>query len=183
MTIDIPGYSVGTWSLDTAHSEVGFSLRHMMISKVKGVFERFTGTITTAENPLESRVEASVEVASINTKNSDRDGHLMAGDFFLADEFPTMDFVSTGVRHEDGQFLVDGDLTLRGVTKPVTFEFDFGGFNTSPQGAKIAGASATTKIKRSNFGLTWNAPLETGGAILGEDVTITLELEAVLNES
>ena len=180
MRIDIPGYKAGTWTIDTVHSEVGFSIRHLMISKVKGVFENFDASFVTAENPLESTVSATAHVTSINTKNSDRDAHLRTGDFFLAEEFPTIDFVSTGVRHEDGEFLVDGDLTIKGVTKPVTFEFDFGGFGQDPYGNYKAGATAKTKINREDFGLTYNAALETGGMLLGDDVTITLELQAVL---
>ncbi|WP_285116968.1 YceI family protein [Leifsonia sp. fls2-241-R2A-40a] len=180
VTIEIPGYKAGTWTIDPSHSEVGFSIRHLMISKVKGVFENFDATFVTAENPLDSKVTAKADVASINTKDANRDAHLRTGDFFLADEHPTIDFVSTGVRHEDGEFLVDGDLTIKGVTKPVTFEFDFGGFGQDPYGNYKAGATAKTKIKREDFGLTYNAALETGGMLLGDDVTITLELQAVL---
>jgi polyisoprenoid-binding protein YceI len=183
MTIDIPGYKAGTWTIDPVHSEVGFSIRHLMISKVKGVFENFDATFVTAENPLESTVSAKAHVSSINTKNSDRDAHLRTGDFFLAEEFPTIDFVSTGVRHEDGEFFVDGDLTIKGVTKPVTFEFDFGGFGQDPYGNYKAGATAKTKVNREDFGLTYNAALETGGMLLGDDVVITLELQAVLNQA
>ncbi len=165
MSIDIPGYKAGTWTIDPVHSEVGFSIRHLMISKVKGVFENFDATFVTAENPLESTVSAKAHVASINTKNSDRDAHLRTGDFFLAEEFPTIDFVSTGVRHEGGEFLV------------------FGGFGQDPYGNYKAGATAKTKVNREDFGLTYNAALETGGMLLGDDVVITLELQAVLNQA
>ncbi|AGW41552.1 hypothetical protein O159_15000 [Leifsonia xyli subsp. cynodontis DSM 46306] len=182
MTIEIPGYKVGTWTIDPAHSEVGFSIRHLMISKVKGVFEDFDATFVTAENPLESSVTAHARVASVNTKNADRDAHLRTGDFFLAEEHPTIDFVSTGVRQEDGEFLVDGDLTIKGVTKPVTFEFDFGGFGRDMYGNDKAGATAKTTINREDFGLTYNAALETGGVLLGDDVTIALEFQAVLQK-
>ena len=134
-TIEIPGYRVGTWKVDTAHSEVGFSIRHLMISKVKGKFERFDATFVTAEDPLDSRVTASAEVASITTTEPNRDAHLRTGDFFEAETHPTIDFVSTGVRVEGGDFKVDGDLTIRGITKPVTFDFDFGGFGGDPRAA------------------------------------------------
>lgn len=176
----IPGYRVGTWTIDPTHTEVGFSVRHLAISKVKGKFESFSGTITTAENPLESSVEATVEVASINTNQADRDGHLRTGDFFAAEEYPEFTFRSTGVRQEGGDFKIDGDLTLRGVTKPVTFDFEFGGFGTDPYGNYKVGFTATTVVKREDYGIQWNAPLETGGLLLGSDVTITLDVQAAL---
>ncbi|MWB98417.1 YceI family protein [Agromyces seonyuensis] len=179
-TIEIPGYKVGTWVVDPSHSEVGFQIRHLMISKVKGKFERFDATFTTAENPLESTVTASAEVASIDTNDANRDGHLRTGDFFDAENTPTIDFVSTGVRVEKGDFKVDGDLTIRGITKPVTFDFEFGGFGPDAYGNYKAGFEAKTVVKREDFGLTWNAALETGGFLLGDDVTITLDVQAAL---
>ncbi|UOQ58736.1 YceI family protein [Leucobacter allii] len=178
----IPGYRVGTWTIDPTHSEVGFSVRHLAISKVKGKFEQFDATFTTAENPLESSVTASAEVASVNTNQKDRDGHLRTGDFFAAEEFPQLTFVSTGAREDAGKLLVDGDLTLRGVTKPVTFDFEFGGFGEDAYGNYKAGFTATTVVKREDFGLTWNAPLEKGGVLLGSDVTITLDVQAALQQ-
>ena len=181
-TIEIPGYRAGTWKIDPTHSEVGFSIRHLMISKVKGKFERFDATFVTGEDPLQSSVTASAEVASITTNEPNRDAHLRTGDFFAADQFPTIDFVSTGVRVEDGEFKVDGDLTMRGVTKPVTFDFDFGGFGGDPYGNYKGGATAKTTINREDFGLTYNAALETGGVLLGDTVTITLELQASLEQ-
>lgn len=176
----IPGYRVGTWVIDPTHTEVGFSVRHLAISKVRGKFESFSGTFVTAENPLDSSVHASVEVASINTNQADRDGHLRTGDFFAAEEFPEFTFASTGVRENGDGFLVDGNLTLRGVTKPVTFDFEFGGFGADAYGNYKAGFSAKTVVKRNDFGIAWNAPLETGGVLLGNDVTITLEVQAAL---
>ncbi|WP_025132973.1 YceI family protein [Leucobacter sp. PH1c] len=176
----IPGYRAGTWVIDPTHSEVGFSVRHLAISKVKGKFENFDATFVTAENPLDSTVTASAEVASINTNEKNRDGHLRTGDFFAADEFPQLTFVSTGAREVNGDFLVDGELTMRGVTQPVTFNFEFGGFGEDGYGNYKAGFTATTVVKREDFGLSWNAPLEKGGLLLGSDVTINIDVQAAL---
>jgi len=179
-TIEIPGYKAGTWVLDPSHSEVTFSVRHMMISKVRGTFDVKSATIVAPENPLDVSVVASADVASVNTKDEGRDNHLRSADFFDAETYPTLDFVSTGVRVEDGDFLVDGDLTIRGITRPVTFDLDFGGFGVDPWGNYKAGATAKTVINREDFGLTWNAALETGGVLVGKDVTITLDLQGSL---
>lgn len=181
-SIDIPGYRAGTWVLDPSHSEVTFSVRHMMISKVRGTFGVKSATLVAPENPLEARVEASVDVTSIDTKDEGRDQHLRSGDFFDTENFPTMDFVSTGARTEGGELFVDGDLTIRGITKPVSFELDFGGFGSDPWGNYKAGASAKTVINREDFGLTWNAALETGGVLVGKDVTISLDLQGALQQ-
>jgi len=183
MTIQIPGYKTGTWVLDPSHSEVTFSVRHMMISKVRGTFGMKSATLVAPENPLEATVQASVDVTSVDTKDEGRDTHLRSADFFDVEHYPTMEFVSTTARIEDGDFLIDGDLTIRGVTKPVTFEFDFGGFGTDPWGNYKAGATAKTVINREDFGLTWNAALETGGVLVGKDVTITLDLQGAYQQA
>jgi polyisoprenoid-binding protein YceI len=179
-TLDLPGYKPGTWVLDPSHSEVTFSVRHMMISKVRGTFGVKSATLVAPENPLEAEVTASVDVASIDTKDENRDQHLRSADFFDAETYPTMDFRSTGARIEGDDLFIDGDLTIRGITKSVTFELDFGGFGTDPYGNYKAGASAKTVINREDFGLTWNAALETGGVLVGKDVTITLDLQGSL---
>ena len=178
--LDIPGYKTGTWVLDPSHSEVTFSVRHMMISKVRGTFGMKSATIVAPDNPLEATVEASVDVTSLDTKDEGRDNHLRSADFFDIENHPTMDFRSTGVRLQGDDFLVDGDLTIRGVTKPATFELEFNGFGVDPWGNYKAGATAKTVVDREDFGLTWNAALETGGVLVGKDVTIALELQVSL---
>ena len=176
-TIDIPGYKAGTWVLDPSHSEVAFSVRHMMISKVRGGFGVKSATLIAPENPLEVSITASVDATSLDTGDEGRDAHLRSADFFDVENHPSLEFVSTGVRVEGGDFLVDGDLTMHGVTKPVTFTLEFGGFGTDPYGNYKAGATAKAVINREDFGLTWNAALETGGVLVGKDVTITLDLQ------
>ena len=178
----IPGYRAGTWKVDLAHAEIAFSVRHLAISKVRGKFERFDATVVAAENPADSTAHVSIEVASINTGNETRDNHLRTNDFFSASEFPTIEFRSTGLRHEDGDFLLDGELTMKGVTKPITIRGEFGGIVTDHSGAVKAAAAGTAKINRSEFGVTWNAPLETGGMLLGEDVTLSIEAQFELQQ-
>ena len=176
----IPGYVTGTWKLDPTHSEVSFSVRHLAISKVKGKFEQFDATLVTAENPLDTKLEASIDVSSINTNQAQRDQHLATGDFFLTEEHPHMVFRSTGIREDGDDMLIDGELSLRGVTKPVTLKTEFGGVTTYGYGQTRLGAEATTKIDRTEFGVNWNAALEAGGFTLGNDVTINLDVQFVL---
>lgn len=176
----IPGYVAGTWKIDPTHSEIAFSVRHLAISKVKGKFENFDVTVTTGEELTDTTVEATIEIASVNTNQAQRDEHLRTSDFFAADEFPEMTFKSTGVRVEGDHLLVDGDLTLRGVTKPVTLKAEFGGITTDGYGQTKAGGEATTKIDRTDFGVNWNAAVEAGGLTLGDEVTITMELQFAL---
>ncbi len=179
-TTTLPGYKAGTWTIDPSHSEVSFSVRHLLISKVKGKFEKFDATFVTAENPLESSVTATAEVTSVNTNDENRDGHLRTNDFFDAPAFPTISFVSTGMRADGENYLIDGDFTMKGVTKPVTFKAEFGGFGNDLYGNYKAGLTATAKINRNDFGVNWNAPLEAGGVLVGEEVTITIDLQASL---
>lgn len=176
----IPGYVAGIWKLDPTHSELTFSVRHLAISKVKGSFDSFDVTVETTENPLDTKLTATIDVASVNTKQKDRDGHLRTSDFFAIDEFPTITFVSTGVRQVGDELAIDGDLTMRGVTKPVTFTGEFGGIIVNGYGMTVAGASFTTKIDRHDFGVNWNAAVEAGGLTLGSDVTITIDAQVAL---
>lgn len=170
-------YQVGTWTLDAAHSELSFTVRHLAISKVRGTFERFDVTVVAPEDPSKLSVTATVDVASVNTGQEQRDGHLRNSDFFLVEEHPTMSFTSTGITTDGDDFTLDGELTLRGVTKPVTLKGEFGGIAADAYGNVKAGVSATTKINRLDFGVNWNAALEAGGFTLGDEVTITIELQ------
>ncbi|MEO8828334.1 YceI family protein [Lapillicoccus sp.] len=178
---NIPGYVSGTWTLDPAHTEIGFVVRHLMVSKVRGHFEKFTATITTTADPFESHAEAQIDLSSITTGNDQRDGHLRSSDFFDVDTHPTMTFRSTGFRRDGDAFFLDGDLTIRGVTRPTTLTVEVGGFGPDPAGGKRAGFSATTEINRTDFGVSWNATIEGGGAVVSDKVTINIEAEAVLD--
>jgi polyisoprenoid-binding protein YceI len=177
-----PQYIAGTWKLDPAHSEVTFSVKHLAISKVRGSFETFDVTIVTGEDPTNLKVDATIDVASVNTNQKDRDNHLRTSDFFLVEEYPTMTFSSTSATVDGDDFTIVGDLTLRGVTKPVTLTGEFGGIVTDGYGQTKAGATASTKINRKDFGVNWNAALEGGGFTLGDDVTINVELQVVLQK-
>lgn len=177
-----PETAVTTWNLDPAHSVAEFKVKHMMISNVKGRFAKLTGTLSLDEpSHADSLVEVSVEAASIQTGDEQRDAHLKSADFFDAAKFPALAFKSTGVRVvKDGELSVDGDLTIHGVTRKVSFAVE-GPTPPSkdPWGNTRIAVSATTKINRKDFGLTWNAALETGGILVGEDVTISLDVQFV----
>jgi polyisoprenoid-binding protein YceI len=172
--------AAGTYLLDAAHKRVGFVARHMMVSKVRGEFADATATITVAEDPLESSVTATIQAASITTGQADRDGHLRSGDFLEAEAFPTLEYRSTGVKSHDGnEFVLSGELTIKGVTRPVDLEVEFEGVGRSPYGQDIFGFSASTEIDREDFGLTWNVALETGGVVVGKKIKIEIEGEAI----
>lgn len=171
-----------TWSIDPAHSVAEFKVKHMMISNVKGQFTGLKGSLTRHEGDLtSSSVEVAIEAASINTREPQRDAHLKSGDFFDVEKFPTLSFKSTRItRTGDGELNVAGDLTIRGVTRKVVFVVEGPTAPAKdPWGNTRLGASATTKINRKDFGLTWNTALETGGILVGEEVTITLDIQFV----
>jgi polyisoprenoid-binding protein YceI len=174
----LKGLVPGVWTVDASHSEVGFVARHLMVSKVRGRFTEYDATITIAPNVLDSKVEATVQLASLETKDDKRDGHLKSEDFFHVDEHPTMTFRSTGLRENGADFLLDGDLTIRGVTKPVTFDLEFNGVESTPWGGQSAGFTAETEVNRKDWGLNWNVALESGGVLVSEKVKIVLEIEA-----
>ena len=171
-----------TWKIDPAHSSAEFKVKHMMISNVKGSFAGITGTLTEhATDASLSSIDASVDVTTINTGDAQRDGHLKSPDFFDAEKFPTMTFKSTQVtRKGEGEYAVTGDFTIHGVTKPVTFAVEGPSApGKDPWGNTRIGLSATTKINRKDFGLSWNSALETGGVLVGEDVIITLDVQFI----
>jgi polyisoprenoid-binding protein YceI len=178
-TVEVPGLVAGTWTIDPVHSEVGFVVRHLMVSKVKGKFTTFSGAITVADNPLDSKVEATIEAASISTGDDSRDGHLRTSDFFETEKHPNLEFRSTSVEPKGSDFVVAGELTIRGVTKPVVLALEFNGVGPDPWGGTRAGFSATTEISRKDFGMEFNMPLEGGGVVVGDKVQITLEIEAI----
>jgi polyisoprenoid-binding protein YceI len=181
--VEIPGYVAGTWTIDPVHSEVSFVVRHMMVSKVRGRFDKFEGIIVTAEDPLQSSVNATVDLSSVNTGAPDRDNHIRSADFFEVETHPTLTFHSTGLRRDGGDFLLDGDLTIRGTTKPVSLEREVNGIGPDAYGGTRAGFSATTEINRSDFGVSYNGPIPGGGVAVSEKVTITLEIEGVLDKA
>jgi polyisoprenoid-binding protein YceI len=182
MSVEIPGYVAGTWAIDPVHSEVGFSARHFGVSKVKGRFDKFEGSFVTGEDPLASSVTATIDVTSINTNQEQRDAHIRSADFFDAEKHPTLAFVSTGIKDEGGEYLLEGDLTIRGTTKPVVLKLELNGFGPDPYGGTRAGFTATTEINRHDFGVSFNGPIPgvPGGVIVSDKIGITLEIEGVL---
>ncbi|GAA0410610.1 YceI family protein [Microbispora corallina] len=172
--------AAGEFALDKAHTRVGFVVKHMMVSKVRGHFGDFDGKIVIGENPLDSSVEAVIKADTISTGVADRDGHLRSDDFLGADKFPEVTFRSKRVvKHSGDEFVLVGDLTIRDVTKEVELKVEFGGAGTNPWGQELFGFSAETEIDREAFGLTWNQALETGGVLVARKVKIEIEGEAV----
>lgn len=169
----------GTWNVDASHSSVAFSVRHLMVSKVRGRFTAFTGSVVIAENPLDSQLNANIEVASVDTSDAGRDEHLRSADFFDVATNPSMTFKSTTIKEDGDAYELIGELSIKGITKEVKFELEFDGTVTDPWGNLRAGFSAETEINRKDWGLEWNTPLETGGVMLGEKVKIELDIELV----
>ena len=178
----VPGYVTGTWQIDPAHSDVSFSVRHMMVSKVKGRFGTFSGTIVTAENPLESSVTAEIDASTIDTNQEQRDNHIRSADFFEVEKYPTITFTSTSVEPKGDDFLVHGDLTIKGNTRSVPLKLEINGFGPDAFGGTRAGFTATTEISRKDFGVDIDMPMDGGGVVVGDKITITLEIEAVLQQ-
>ncbi len=176
----IPGYVAGTWNIDPVHSEVGFSARHMMVSKVRGRFTTFSGQIVTGESPLDSTVSAEIDLASITTGNDQRDDHIRSADFFEVETYPTMTYRSTGVRADGDGYVLDGELTLKNVTKSVPLTLELNGFGPDPYGGTRAGFTATGEINRKDFNVNFNAPMQNGGVVVSDKIGLHLEIEAVL---
>lgn len=172
--------SANTWTFDTAHSSVGFSVRHLMVTKVRGAFTKWSGSLQLDEqNPGNSKLEVSIDVASIDTKEPQRDGHLRSPDFFDAEKHPHITFKSTKVEKTSDGYSVTGDLTIRGATHPVTLEVEDHGRSKHPMAGDLrAGFSAKGALKRSDFGLTWNAVLETGGVAVSDKVDLEFDIQA-----
>jgi polyisoprenoid-binding protein YceI len=180
--IQIPGFVAGTWEIDPVHSEVSFVVRHLVVSKVRGRFNRFSGTIVTDEDITRTSATVSIHAASIDTNEPNRDNHVRSADFLDVDDFPDITFRSTAVQGEATGLIVDGELTIRGVTRPVALDVELNGFTPDLHGGTRVGFSATTEINRQEFGVSYNGPIPgaNNAMVLSDKVTITLELEAVL---
>ncbi|MFL6119775.1 YceI family protein [Actinophytocola sp.] len=181
--LDIPGYITGTWDIDPVHSEVGFVVRHLVVTKVRGRFSDVRGTIVTAENPLESQVDLEIDLNSITTHNEQRDGHLRGADFFEVETYPTMTYKASGARQDGDKFVLDGELTLKGVTKVVPLTFEVNGIGENPlAGGTVAGFSGTATINRKDFNVNFEG-VQNGIAVVSDKVEIHIEIEANLRKS
>lgn len=170
--------AAGTWVIDGSHTSAEFVARHLMVTKVRGGFGSVTGTIEVADDPTASRVEVVIDTASISTGDADRDGHVKSPDFFDVENHPEIRFVSTAVRPEGSSWVLDGDLTIKDITKPVTLDFDFVGLAADPWGNQKAAFSATTTVDREDWDLNWNVALEAGGVLVSKKVNIEIEMQA-----
>ena len=169
-----------TWKIDPAHTGVEFAVKHMMIATVKGRFTDVAGTVTIDEaDPAASKVDITINAASLDTREPQRDTHLRSGDFFDVEKYPTLTFRSTRIEGNAPEFKLTGDLTIHGVTRPITLDVTHEGRGKDPWGGERVGYSATGKLKRSEYGLTWNAALETGGFLVGDDVKIAVDVELI----
>ncbi len=170
------------WSIDPMHSEIEFKVKHLMISTVTGRFTEFLATVESEQEDFnDASINFSAQVASINTGNEQRDGHLKSGDFFSAEQYPTIDFISTGFHNTGDGYTLTGDLTIKGITKPVTFAVEFAGIQKDPYGNTKAGFELSGKIKRKEFGLTWDAVTEAGGVVVSDEIRIICNIQLVQN--
>ena len=172
------GLTAGTWNIDPAHSEVTFTIRHLM-SKVRGSFTEFSGAIEIAEDVLSSTATAEIQISSIDTRNADRDAHVRSADILDVENHPAMKFATKGVRIEGDKNLLDGELTIRGISRAIALEVEFNGVGEDPWGGTRAGFSATASLSRKDYGIEFNVPLSGDKALLGDKVDIHLEIQAV----
>ena len=180
MSIDTANSIAGDYTLDTSHSRLGFSARHAMVTKVRGQFNEFEATAhVDTDQPANSSVEVTIQTASITTGNADRDGHLRSGDFFDAEQYPTIAFRSTDVRRDGEDWVVTGDLTIKDVTRPITIEFEENGTAVDPFGNTRVGFEGEVTVNRKDWGLTWNAGLEAGGVLVSEKVKLEFDISAI----
>jgi polyisoprenoid-binding protein YceI len=175
----LPELAAGTYTIDPAHSEVTFSIRHLM-SKVRGSFTDFSGELSVADDLSVSAATASIRLASVDTRNADRDAHLRSAEIFDVERYPTMTFATTGVRADRGRYVLDGELTIKDVTRQVALEVEFNGTGTDPWGGTRAGFTATTEISRKDYGIEFNVPLQGDKVLLGDRVDVQLEVQAIL---
>lgn len=180
-SVEIPGYVAGTWDIDPVHTEVGFVVRHLVVTKVRGRFTEVTGSITTAPDPLDSSVQIEVGLDSVTTHNETRDNHLRSADFFEAENHPTMTYRATGARQDGDHFVLDGELTLKGITRTVPLTFELNGFTDDPWGGHRLGASATAQINRKDFNVNFEG-VQNGLAVVADKIDIHIEVEAVLRK-
>jgi polyisoprenoid-binding protein YceI len=173
----------GIWNVDLSHSGIEFSVRHLMISKVKGSFKTFSGTVTVPEDPFQAAINVSIDPNSIDTGDAARDQHLRSADFFEVEKYPVAEYRSTGVRADGDDYVVDGELTLHGVTRPVALNLEFTGVGGDPWGNTRAGFAATAEINRRDFGIDITMPLETGGVVVGDKIKLSIDAELVLAAS
>jgi polyisoprenoid-binding protein YceI len=181
MTAALTDQLVGTYTLDTSHTRIGFSARHAMVTKVRGAFNEFEGTAQLpSADPSTWSVQVTIQVHSIDTRNEQRDGHLRSNDFLSMDEYPAITFTSTNVEQvADDTFRVTGDLTIKGVTRPIAIDFEYQGAATDPFGNTRLGFEGSVAISRKDYGITWNATLETGGVLVSDKVELEFEVSAV----
>jgi polyisoprenoid-binding protein YceI len=179
--LTLPDLTPGTWTIDTAHTEIGFTVRHMMVSKVRGRFTKFSGQLEVAEDALKSKVTAEIDADSINTNEPTRDNHLRTADFFEVEKHPTWTFTTTSITPVGGgEYTLTGDLTIKGVTRPVELSLEFNGVVKDPYGMQRAGFTATTTISRDDFGVDIKMPMDGGGVVISDKIQINLDVEAVL---
>ena len=179
-TVEIPGYIAGAWDIDPVHSYVGFVARHLMVSKVRGNFTKVEGQIITADNPLESSATATIDTTSFNTGNEQRDGDVKGENFLDVANHPTMTYRTTGIRQDGEVIIADGELTIKGITRPVELAVEVNGFGPDSYGGTRVGLSAIGEINRTDWGITANMALPTGGVVVGERIQLVIEVEASL---